>query len=351
MYIKWTKEKCKEEALKYNYRNSFRNSNPSAHDAARRNKWMDEICSHMVKPYEKSIKWTKEKCQEEALKYNYRIEFINGNPTAYNVSLKNKWLDEICSHMLKKDNLMKRCIYVYEFSDNYAYVGLTYNLQNRHHRHINDVRSSVFIHMSETNLTPKLIQLTDYILAKDASKLESEYVDLYNKNNWIILNKSKAGGIGGNVIKWTKEKCKEEALKYNNIKDFFNNSKRAYIKSIKSKWLDDICDHMLINKMHISDKTKESCHAESLKYKSRYEFSKRSMAFYTFAKRHKWLDEICSHMIMKTKPQNYWTREKCYEFSLLCKNRKQFQKMYSGAYNAARKNNWLNDLFAKNPIK
>lgn len=43
--------------------------------------------------------WTKEKCYEESLKFNRRGEFQKKSKVAYQVALKNKWLDEICSHM------------------------------------------------------------------------------------------------------------------------------------------------------------------------------------------------------------------------------------------------------------
>lgn len=43
--------------------------------------------------------WTKEKCKEDALKYNIRENFKKGYVSAYNAALRNKWLDEICLHM------------------------------------------------------------------------------------------------------------------------------------------------------------------------------------------------------------------------------------------------------------
>ena len=57
----WTKEKCKEEALKYKFRSDFNKYSGSAYHAkfwkkssyvyglCRKNKWLDEICIHMKK--------------------------------------------------------------------------------------------------------------------------------------------------------------------------------------------------------------------------------------------------------------------------------------------------------------
>ena len=42
------------------------------------------------------VKWTKEKCAEEALKYKSRSEFKKNNTNAYKASVRNGWLDDIC---------------------------------------------------------------------------------------------------------------------------------------------------------------------------------------------------------------------------------------------------------------
>jgi len=44
--------------------------------------------------------WTKEKCQEEALKYKIKKDFIKNCRATYDAVSRNKWLNEICSHML-----------------------------------------------------------------------------------------------------------------------------------------------------------------------------------------------------------------------------------------------------------
>ena len=147
----WTKNKCQEEASKYNTRSEFRKYSHSCYVTAHRNNWLNEICIHMLNKYSMNIIWTKEKCQVEALKYKTRSEFEREKVSAYNASLRNKWLDEICVHML---------------------------------------------------LTKKI-----------------KYY-------------------------WTKERCLIEAMKYKTKKDFYLNNKSAYNASLKNKWLDDIYKHM-----------------------------------------------------------------------------------------------------------
>ena len=43
--------------------------------------------------------WTKERCDEDALKYNSRSEWNKNNSSAYSAAHKNGWLDECCKHM------------------------------------------------------------------------------------------------------------------------------------------------------------------------------------------------------------------------------------------------------------
>ena len=61
-YLIWTKEKCQEEALKYNTRDAFAKGSPGAAMSARRNGWFNDLC----KDYDKVIRdlyWTKERCR------------------------------------------------------------------------------------------------------------------------------------------------------------------------------------------------------------------------------------------------------------------------------------------------
>lgn len=85
--------------------------------------------------------------------------------------------------------------------------------------------------------------------------------------------------------------------------------------------------------------TKERCHEEALKYKSRYEFEKNSGSACKAARKNKWMNEICSHMLYKIKPNNYWTKEKCYEEYL--KYGKKLIEINRTVYEKCRTNNWL----------
>jgi len=173
MINKWTKEKCQKEALKYKNRSNFCEKSAGAYRAAIKLKTLDEICVHMIKKTN-NLYWTKERCQEEALNYEYRNDFRKNSKGAYSSAHKNGWLNDICSHMKNIGNRFKRCVYVYEFSDNYVYIGLTFNINKRNIQHIN--AGPVYKHI-QINRDYKLQILTEYILTMQRKR---RYIILKN---------------------------------------------------------------------------------------------------------------------------------------------------------------------------
>ena len=240
----------------------------------------------------KKIKWTYESCQSEALKYNTLAEYSEKANVSYCKGLKMGWNNDICSHMKKLGNWKKKCIYAYEFSDNHVYIGLTYNIEKRNEWRKLKKDDAVTIHIEKTKLKPNILQLTEYISVDDAIILECTYIDDYKLNNWNLLNRIKGGSIGGK-LKWTHEKCKTEALKYNTKTEFKVGNDSAYKSAKRNGWFDEITKHM-INKT--TRWTFDIIKNEALNYKTRYEFNQKNLAAYTWALRHSILNEVCLHM-------------------------------------------------------
>ena len=233
---KWTKESCQEEALKYKNRSYFCEKSAGAYRAAIKLSILDEICVHMIKN-NKNLYWTKERCQEEALNYTYRNDFRKNSKGAYPSAHKNGWLNDICSHMKNIGNKFKRCVYVYEFSDNYVYIGLTFNINKRNIQHIN--AGPVYKHI-KINSDYELKILTDYICVDDAKKKEIYYIEKYKKDNYNLLNTHKGGEIGGSTLKWTFEACLDEAKKCKNLSEY--RKCKSYYSVWKNKWTNNICE-------------------------------------------------------------------------------------------------------------
>jgi len=391
----WTKEKCHEESLKYQTRNELWINNASVHVISNKNGWLDEICSHMIPTQKPTGYWTKEKCQEETLKYNTRSEFQKNNASVYKISRINGWLDEICNHM-------------------------------------------ILLHKPNNYWTKKRCQeeALKYINRTEFSKNSSNIYSAAHRNGWLdeicnhMIILQKPNGY------WTKELCKEEALKCKTRSEFQKNNSSTYNSALKNGWLDEICSHMIIQNnntkrciycyefsdnsvyvgltynlekrqkdrdncdndqvtKHIKESklkpirkqlteyinvndaiklegyyvekynsegwcvlnkaktgaiggplrwTYEKCKKEALKYKSRHEFENSSKGAYESSRKNGWLDEVCSHIIPTQKPRNYWTKEKCHEESLKYNSKSELRIKNNALVCAAYRNGWLDEI-------
>jgi predicted GIY-YIG superfamily endonuclease len=339
--IFWTKERCQEEALKYKTRKEFSNNSRSSYTISQRNKWLDDICLHMTK--KPSSYWTKERCQEEALKYKTRTEFKNKSYQAYKYSRINCWFDDICNHMPIIGNMYKRCIYSFEFEDNYVYIGLTYNINQRSEAHYTNLSSQVNKHIKNTKLQPKLIKLTNYIDVELAKVKEAEFIELYRNKKWNILNIQNAGNVGGNNRKITEDKCREVVEKYTSLSLFRNENKNIYKNISRYNWK-HLLDGLSRDTKPSGYWTKEKCQEISLKYNNRNDFCINDSVPYHKARVEGWLDEICSHMCgILYKKRGYWDKERCLEESKKYKTKMEFKKSSSTAYIKCAKNGWFNE--------
>jgi len=289
----WTKERCHEEASKYNTRNEFEKGCRGAYKSAIRKSWLNDICSHMS-GYTPKGYWTFERCKEEASTYETRNDFRKGSYSAYIKAHSKDWLDKICSHMTPQGNLKKRYIYAFEFPKyNSVYVGLTWSLEERFYAHTNR-EGGVYNFIQENNLSENdfIFKEYGYYEEKESTVKEGEKEIEYKDKGWNILNKAKTGGLGGGKIKWTKEICHEEALKYETRTEFSKAVNGAYNRAKKNAWLDEICYHMSGYKpkgyWNVFDNVKE----EALKYNTRGEFQKGSCSAYNASLRNGWLDKV-----------------------------------------------------------
>lgn len=106
--------------------------------------------------------------------------------------------DVAFAHMTRLGDDKHKLIYAFEFPDHSVYVGLTYNLAFRQHRHLHGTNrySAVREHIENTGLQPTLKQLTELLDVEEAARMEGEWVEKYRSEGWTILNKIKTGGVG-----------------------------------------------------------------------------------------------------------------------------------------------------------
>lgn len=309
---KWTKEKCIEIINKCVTKSEFRLKYPIVYKVCVYKKWLQELCENLESGKKMNNYWGKENSKIEALKYNNRSDFSKNSRGAYKASLKNGWLDEICKHMEEKGSIYKRYNYVYEFSDNHVYIGLTFNVVNRNNQHLTSEDSPVFKHIQKTGLSPILIY-DSLKNSTDAQKKEIDTILEYKKNNWILLNKSRGGNLGSFNTKWDFDKCKIEALKYKTRTEFQKKSHTAYKFCLHNKILDKICSHMIDGRKRPNTKlrnenfklNKEICLKTALLYETKKEFYTNARKEYQYCVRYKLIKEACSHMVKKYIKKNH----------------------------------------------
>lgn len=184
-------------------------------------------------------KWTYEVCMDLAKKYAFEEDFRRENNYAWNKAKKRGWIKEYT--WLKKDLIDRkdRLIYVYEFSDGHAYVGLTQNLEKRDLQHRmprEGQRDSVIEHSVNSNVEvpqPKII--ANNLSIDDAKNGERKWIKEYAANGWKMLNKVKGGQIGGRRLrkKHTKEELVEICKSYKNMEEVYNKNRYVYNEMMK----------------------------------------------------------------------------------------------------------------------
>ena len=242
----YTYEYCKNYVKDFKSISALKEENRSILVVIRRNGWSD-ILNDLER--KRHGKYTLEECAKKVNEYEFLTDFIKENESMYNVILHNGW-KRILKNLKRAGSKYKRCIYAYEFfvkNEKYAYIGLTFNLDVRDRAHKTDKNSSVYRFAEENNIAiPDPIRLTEYVDKQEASKLEGEYLKIYKKKNWNILNRAKTGSLGGGKKSsiYTKEYCISLAKKYDLLAKFGEENSWAYLLIRKNGWGKEAFAHM-----------------------------------------------------------------------------------------------------------
>lgn len=296
--------------------------------------------------------WTYEVCKETALKFKTKKDFLNAHSGAYAAAHKKKWINDICSHMIPLGDKYNRCIYAYEFSDNSAYIGLTCSIEDRNKAHTNVGRkyqSAVKKHIFKTGLTPKLVQLTEYIVYWKASKEETNWANKYKANGWTLLNVRPTGSLSMSNSFYTKAKCKEILLAHEYKQDVYKKHPNIFTLCKNKRWHSTIIKKLKLKKKNYYW-TKERCARVVKSVSTISELLLKNRTVYNAICNNGWKEELTNHMTRLKKPFGYWNnKEVCREVVMKVKNKKEFQRKYSTAYKYSKTNNWLDEFFPKKP--
>lgn len=289
----WNKERCKEELSKHTRKLEAKHKSPGAYNSAYTHGWLDEIAPHL----QSKTYWNKEKCFEEVHKKGYKNkkEFRTGSAGCYSYAYSHGFLDELCKGMEVLGNYDLRKIYVFEFEDGYAYVGLTYKPSRRQWQHLNEKDSPVFKHTKDKSTSFVFKVLSDWLHQKEAQVFEDKMINEYASKGWKMLNTKRGGALGA-----------------------------------ARGWLYDL----------------EELLEEGLKYKTRTEYRKGSPAKYAFAYEHGLLDIVCAHMPKFSHPPLIWTDKLLKKVVEECNHsQKLLKRKYPGAYTAIRKRDAIAEYF------
>jgi len=324
----FTKEHLNAIAKKYATFPELRKGDTAAFDAMQRNGWVEELCQHML-PEKEEIPLTFETCAEAASKYTCRSDFQNSiiDRRYYSYARHHGFLDDICSHMQTRHTRKTRCIYAAEFSDNCAYIGLTYNHERRWAAHLHDEDSAIYRHIQITGLQPSFNIVHDYVKALEAQVLEGVYVEKFRNEGWTILNTAKTGSLGTSKS-YTKKEVLERAKKYSSLTEFRKNDGGYYESGYRSGYWKEVI--AIYETTYVHHWTDDEIREAALQCKTRIEFQKRFKPQYQAAQTKGELDRYCGHM---KELVHKWTDDELREAANQCKTRSEFQRRFPRQYN------------------
>lgn len=271
----------------------FQKNHNGAACAAQRNGWVTDVKA--ILPHK--TYWNRMKCEQEIKDKGYKNkkEFRKGSPGAYSHAYDHGFLDEICKEMETLGHYNLRRIYVYEFEDDYAYVGLSGNLKDRNRWHTSHSDSPVFTHIKASGAKYELKIISEWMSKEDAQVYEDEMIKVYSACGWHMLNRKGGGDLGSaREPKYSLEELKAAV---------------------------DTCE-------------------------SRKEFKTKYSAMYSFVLYHNLRDEVLGSLPERVVPSVYWNDEKLWDAVKECNySRRKLQERYPGAYEAINKKDRFIEFF------
>ena len=288
-------DKIKESIRDFSSFKQWLEKDKKTYAAAQRRGLLNDksITGHLTKVEGKPItKWTKNLVLEDALKDDTRSAWKLRSPAAYRASRDRGYFDEAVAHMTLMGNKFKRCVYSIEIRDqNKIYIGLSQHFKTRMKAHL---KSKRFRKYKKEQLI--MSQITDYIDREKAAQLEENLIIKKKEEGYELLNKDSGGGLGGATLEWTKTKVLESAKKEKYKVRWKENEPGAYAAARNGGYLKEAVAHMIILNPKGKWSKKKDVLIDAKKYLSRYAWQKASSGAYDAAKNNDWFDEATAHM-------------------------------------------------------
>lgn len=248
----------------------------------------------------------------------------------------------------------RRGIYSIEFPDNSVYIGLTYSFNRRFHDHYENKSSNKYVEAKKYQFDSTWVEWEGFSNSQiEAQEMEQLIFTYYLKKEWTILNLTKTGALGSSIKVWTDTKIISELSKIADRSS--SNLKKVYpslLAVIQKRDLTHLLDeHRKVRKPYSIDELYFIQGFITSMTQFRLEFG----GAYEAAVNLSLINELTSHISRKTtngylvnkknhKKHGHWTKENCQEEALKYNYRVEFQDAPSGAYQAALKNEWIDEI-------
>jgi hypothetical protein len=145
---------------------------------------------------------------------------------------------------------------------------------------------------------------------------------------------------------WTLERCKASAKPHSNPYAWQKAEGSAYNAARKNGWFEECCANMTDSKKPNGYWTLERCKASAKPHPNKKAWEKAEISAYNAARKNGWLEICCVNMKELIKPSGYWTLERCKASASPHSNVKAWLIADKAAYQAAQKNGWLPECCA-----
>ena len=341
-HANWTYEDCLEESKKYESRSKFYYGCRSAYQASRRNDWLKDFTwlknEHILSDqvdcvygyfFENNVVYigrTLMRCQNK----RHQQHQVSSKDTVFVYAKKHDV--EVPEMTILEDNLTLKegCVREGYWVDYYKRINYTV---------LNRAKTGGIGAIGAGTWTKKrcLEEALKYSSCKDFNKYSNSAYSAAYRNGWLKDYKWLIQTRNPPKY-WDYDRCYNEARKYNSIYIFIKSCGVAYSVARKKGWLKDY-DWFVPGKKQNGYWNYDTCYQEAKKYKSRTCFCKGSAGAYNVARENGWLDAYNWFEIKS----GIWTYDTCYELALICNTRSEFKNKSQSAYEVARKNNWLNE--------
>jgi hypothetical protein len=324
---KWTIEKVEQEAAKYNTPTEFQKTNSSAYQAyllaVKKGLIPDRFENNRI-----NTKWTSEKLEQEAAKYNTQNDFFKTDLAAF-VAYKRAVKKGLIQDKFKKD---KPTINENKMQD----FDLKHFLVENHL-----TRNSTLNEMAKPpKWTPDALEqeAAKYKTPKEFQKADINLYNIYRiavrkgiiQDKFENQNRDTSNYYSKN--RWTPDALEQEAAKYKTPKEFQQENPSAYLAYRKA-----------VNKGLIQNKfeeqfrwTPDALEQEAAKYKTSGEFQKANINTYS-AYRRAVNKGLIQNKFKSTGFGTKWTKDALEQEAAKYDTASEFQKANATAYIAYRK--------------